>query len=601
MNRHAVLTSARGLAVLALITLIAPVLAQRGSIAPEAATGVTDKKLGLGRSHMVAAANPSAVEAGLEILNAGGSAVDAAIAVQLVLNLVEPQSSGLGGGAFLLHWDAKTNVIATYDGRETAPASAKPDRFIVEGKPLPFDRAVHSGLSIGVPGTPRLLEVAHRQHGRLPWKRLFDTPIRLAEQGFPVSARLHGLLTEIGAEKFGAAARSQFFDVKDRAHAIGHKLISPAFAATLQAMREYGADAFYAGGIASQIIAASANAPFRAGDIAAADLADYRVETREALCTLYRRYRICGMGPPSSGGIAVAQTLRLLEPFDLGAGPKAAMGSRAMHLIAEAEKLAFADRDLYVGDPAFVRLPAGLLDAGYLASRARLIDTSTAMTRPKAGVPPGTSGNAFGIDTTIESVGTSHISIVDRAGNAVSMTTTIEAGFGSRVMAAGFLLNNELTDFAFRPTDAQGRVAANAVAPGKRPRSSMAPTLVFDPDGRLFAVVGSPGGSRIILYVVKALVGLIDWQLDAQAATALVNFGSRGVAFELEFDPALSIDGFLRPWRSPPTLWHALNLKPFGHRIAPDVMTSGLHIVKVRSDGLEGGADPRREGVALGD
>lgn len=575
--------------------------AQRSAVAPEAASGRHVKPLATAQSHMVSAANPLAVEAGLDILAAGGSAVDAAIAVQLVLNLVEPQSSGLGGGAFVLHWDAAARLLKTYDGRETAPAAAKPDRFISDGKPIAFERAVHSGLSIGVPGTPRLLEVMHREHGRLPWARLFDASLRLAERGFPVPARLHTLLAGMGADKFSPAARSYFFDSEGRPRPIGYNLTNPAFATTLQAMRASGADGFYEGKVAAQLIEAAATAPFRAGDITPADLAAYRVATREPLCVPYRGYRICGMAPPSSGGIAVAQTLQLIGGMDLGRSPGAAMGGAALHVIAEAEKLAFADRDLYVGDPDFTRLPKGLLNSNYLSERAKLINPRAAMPRPKAGVPPGTSAGYFGVDASIESVGTSHISIVDRNGNAVSMTTTIEAGFGSRVMAAGFLLNNELTDFSFRPVDAQGLPLANAVAPGKRPRSSMAPTIVFAPDGKLFAVLGSPGGSRIILYVVKALVGLIDWQLDAQVATELPNFGSRGAGFELEFDPILSAGALLRPWQGRSTVWYALQMKPYGHRIVPDVMTSGLHIVRVRDGRLEGGADPRREGVARGE
>lgn len=307
------------------------------------------------------------------------------------------------------------------------------------------------------------------------------------------------------------------------------------------------------------------------------------------------------MGPPSSGGLAVAQVLGLLEPFDLGRGPKAAMNPRALHLIAEAEKLAFADRDFYVADPDFVSVPPTLVDPGYLAERRALINPLSAMPRPQPGVPPATPRQARGENATRESSGTSHLSIVDQHGNAVAMTTTIEAAFGSRVWAAGFLLNSQLTDFSFRPHDRHGRLAANAVAAGKRPRSSMAPTIVLDEADRVKAVLGSPGGGRIILYVVKALVALIDWELDAQAATALINFGSRGGAFEIEYEPP-SWQALIRPWFSTPVIWHALRVKPFGHAIAPDVLTSGLHIVALRDDGrLEGGADPRREGVARGE
>jgi gamma-glutamyltranspeptidase / glutathione hydrolase len=590
-----------GLAAIVIGCLVQPSTAQRGLIAPEAATGRTERALQEARSFMVSAANPLATEAGVEMLRAGGSAVDAAIAVQLVLNLVEPQSSGLGGGAFLLHWDASARDVTTYDGRETAPASARPDRFLKDGKPIPFDAAVHSGLSIGVPGTPRLLEAAHRAHGRLPWQRLFDPAIRLAEAGFPVSPRLNLLLFMMGAANFDASARAYFFDASGAPRPVGYKLANPAFAATLKAIRDRGVDAFYTGEIAAQIVGVAAGAPNTPGDITITDLANYKAEMRPPVCFEYRRHRICGMGPPSSGGLAVAQTLKLLEPYNLGRGRRAALNGPALHLIAEAQKLAFADRDFYVADPDFVRVPMGMLDPPYLGVRRLLIDPKAAMARPKPGRPPGTQALLTGEDQTFENVGTSHISIVDGNGNAVSMTSTIEAAFGSRVMAAGFLLNNEMTDFSFQPLDGAGNLIANSIAPGKRPRSSMAPALIFDPSGKLMAAVGSPGGSRIILYVIKAIVAMIDWEMDAQAASALLNFGSRGGPFEIEFDPALSTDTIWRPWISPPALWTALKMRQFGHRVAPDFMTSGLQIVRVRGGRLEGGSDPRREGMSMGD
>jgi gamma-glutamyltranspeptidase / glutathione hydrolase len=587
--------------------------AQRGTFAPEAATGRTEKRLATADRQMVVAANPLAVDAGLDMLRAGGSATDAAIATQLVLNLVEPQSSGLGGGAFVLHWDRSKRELLSYDGRETAPSAATADRFIVNGSPMPFGQAVGSGLSVGVPGTPRLLEEMHKRHGRLPWAKLFAPAIQLSEQGFAVSQRLHLLLWLMGADNFSPAARAYFFDGDGDPHAVGHILKNPAFATTLKALRDGGADAFYAGATAQAIIDAVAAAPLR-GDLQAADLANYKVIPRDTLCTPYRAYRICGMAPPSSGGLAVAQTLKLLEPFDLGRGPQARLNARAMHLIVEAEKLAFADRDRYVADPDHLLPPEGLMDAEYLGIRRTLMNEQAAMPKPAAGVPtvPPASPSSgqpkplkraalFGDDATLESVGTSHISIVDDGGNAVSMTSTIEAGFGSRLFAGGFLLNNEMTDFSFRSVDDQGRPIANAIAPGKRPRSSMAPSLVFDEAGELKAVLGSPGGSRIILYVVKALVGMIDWQLDPQTAAGLLNFGSRGGAAEVEFDPTLAREVGLQPWLSPPTTWYALRLRRFGHAISRDLMTSGLHIIWLQNGKMSGGADPRREGVARGD
>lgn len=544
----------------------------------------------MARKHMVVAANPYAVDAGLSVLRAGGTAADAAIAVQLVLNLVEPQSSGLGGGAFALHWRAENKQLKSYDGRETAPAAAEPGRFLVAGKLMPMEAAIFSGASVGVPGTLRLLEALHKEHGRLPWARLFDPAITLAETGFSISPRLNLLLRWYGAPSFSPEARRYFFDQTGSAFPAGQVLKNPAFAATLRRIAAEGPDAFYKGEIAQALVDAVHKAPNRRGDLTLADLAAYRIKGRESLCFPYRRYRICSMGPPSSGGLAVGQILAMVEPFDLGTTPAAAANTRALHLIAEAQKLAFADRDHYVGDPDFVSIPPGLLDPSYLTSRRKLISPETATQRgPSPGVPPKLGSITPGMDSTVEQEGTSHISIVDAEGNAISLTTTIEAGFGSRLWAAGFLLNNELTDFAFRPTDSEGRPLANAVGPGKRPRSSMAPIIVFDDQGKPWAVLGSPGGPRIIMYVVKTLIALIDWGLDAQQAAALMNFGSRGLAFELEIDQRGS-------------LWQALKLKQYGHRISTGLLNSGTHVIVMRGPGrLEGGADPRREGVARGD
>ena len=577
-------------ALLALAATGAPAASQDWRSAPEAATGWARRAPATAKSFMVAAANPAAVEAGLEMLREGGSAADAAIAVQLVLNLVEPQSSGLGGGAFALHWEAANKRLKSYDGRESAPAAATPNRFLLEdGRPRPFEEAVFGGLSVGVPGTLRLLEALHKEHGRLPWARLFQPAIKLASAGFLVSPRLHHLLSEKGAENFAPAARRYFFDSIGGAWPEGYLLRNPEFAKTLRAIAERGPDAFYEGAVADAIVEAVKRAPNHQGDITRADLAGYRAKERPPVCVPYRGLRVCGMGPPSSGGIAVAQVLRLLEPFDLGKAPADAMNAKALHLIAEAEKLAFADRNRFVGDPDFVPTPMGLLDATYLSGRRGLINPQAVMRFAHPGSPPQAKEHTFGVDETVELPGTSHISVVDGGGDVVSMTTTIESGFGSRLWAAGFLLNNELTDFSFRPTDGTGRPLANAVKAGKRPRSSMAPTIVFDAQDKPWAVLGSPGGSRIILYVVKALVALIDWKLDAQGALDLMNFGSRGRAFEIEVD-------------QPSAVWHALKMKPYGHRVHADLLTSGTQVILVRPDGtLQGGADPRREGVARGE
>ena len=553
---------------------------------PEFAGGGVGQTLAVAATHMVSAANPYATEAGLEILRAGGTAVDAAIAVALVLNLVEPQSSGVGGGGFLMHWDAARKEVKAYDGRETAPSAARPDRFIRDGEPMPFDEAVSSGLSVGVPGLLRMLELAHKRHGRLAWARLFEPAIRLSERGFRVSTRLNLMLRLQGPARFTPAARRYFFDDVGSERPVGSLLRNPELAATLKAVAQGGADAFYRGPIAGAVVSAVAAAPGHPGDMTLDDLAGYQAKERAPVCTTYRERRICGMGPPSSGGLTVAMTLELLEAFDIGSGPDAAMRTSALHVIAEAEKLAYADRNRYIADPDFVRVPAGLLDEAYLAARRRLIDPAAAMARAAAGLPPGVVQRAFGLDATLENAGTTHLSVVDGEGNAVALTATIEQAFGSRIWAAGFLLNNELTDFSFAPGSAEAPIA-NAVGPGKRPRSSMAPTLVFAPDGTFDAALGSVGGSAIIYYVVKALVALIDWQLDPQAAAALLSFGSRGTAFEIEADYS--------------TVWYALNLRPLGHRIALTLPVSGTHIIARRSGMLQGGADPRREGVARGD
>ena len=562
-------------------------LGEEPARAPEAATGVYAKGLAVAQKHMVVAANPIAAEAGREILRSGGSAVDAAIATQLVLGLIEPQSSGLGGGAFIVHWDQASKTVTTYDGRETAPAAAKPDRFLSGGQPMTFDAAVRSGLSVGVPGVMRVLELAYKRAGKLAWAKLFEPAIKLSENGFPVPARLSALLAVDRGENFSPAARSYFFDAAGAAHPAGYSLKNPEYAATLKILAEKGAGAFYEGAIADAIVAAAATAPIAKGDMTNADLASYQAKERAAVCGSYRGHKICGMGPPSSGALTIAQTLKLIEPMPQVQGTGNAMTAAALHTIAEAEKLAYADRGKYLADPEFVAIPTGLLDDGYLAERRKLIDPAHAMPKPAAGVPPGVEKRAFGLDTTHEAAGTSHFSIVDDDGNAVAMTSTVESAFGSHLWAGGFLLNNQMTDFSFRPVDGAGVKVANAIEPGKRPRSSMAPTIVFDASGNLEVVTGSPGGSRIILFVIKALVAMLDWGYDPQVAAALVNFGSEGgpFVFDYKFE----------------ALWPALKLKTYGHAVAFEPMASGVHTILRRGGHLEGGADPRREGVALGD
>jgi gamma-glutamyltranspeptidase/glutathione hydrolase len=560
----------------------APAFAQLAP-APEAGTGRTARDLGVTTRTMVVAANPLAAAAGREILRAGGSAVDAAIAVQLVLGLVEPQSSGLGGGAFMLHWHQASRSLTTLDGRETAPAAATPDLFLQpDGRPMGFRDAVIGGRSVGVPGLVRLLETAHARHGRLPWARLFDPAIRHAEDGFRISPRLSGLLANDPLRN-DPVAGPVYFLPDGSARPAGELLRLPAYAATLRRLAAEGASAFYAGEIAEEIVARVTGHPTNPGRMTLADLAAYRVAERAPVCGAYRGFRVCGMGPPSSGAIAVQQILGIVERFDLarmGPGPDAA------HVIAEAGRLAFADRNLYVADADFVNVPvAGLIDPAYLATRSALIG-DRAMGTARAGEPPGRRADLLAPSASTDT-GTSHVSIVDADGNALSMTTTIEAGFGARMMTRhGFLLNNQLTDFNFAP-QADGRPVANRVEAGKRPRSSMAPTIVFDAFGRLYAVTGSPGGSLIIPYVAKSLIALIDWRMDPQRVADLGNFGSRNGPTELERDSEVAA------WRGA--------LEARGHQVALIETVSGIQMIVVTPRGFEGGSDSRREGVAIGD
>ena len=558
--------------------------AQPQAPAPEAATGRTVKTLGTAQRFMAAAANPLAATAGRDILRAGGSATDAAVAIQLVLNLVEPQSSGIGGGAFFVHWDEAGRKVTTLDGRETAPAAAKPDRFMKDGKPMPFREAVVGGRSVGVPGTLKLLEEAHRRWGKLPWADVVAPALKLAEEGFTISPRLNGLLAGEKDLPKNALAAAYFYDSGGKPKAVGTLLKNPAFAATLRAVASQGPEAFYKGPIAEDIVATVTGHPTNPGDMTLADLTAYKVEEREAVCGAYRIWRLCGMGPPSSGAVALQQMLGMLEDRDLRRmGP----GAEAAHWFSEAGRLAFADRALYLADPAFISVPVrGLIDRDYIRSRAGLISPERSMGRAKPGDPPNKRAQLLAPSEGIEN-GTSHISVVDADGNAVAMTTTIEDGFGSRLMTkGGFLLNNELTDFNFAPEE-DGKPVANRVEPGKRPRSSMAPTLVFDAFGRLYAVVGSPGGSQIIGYVGKTLIALLDWKMDPQQAVDFGNFGSRNGPTELEKGTEAEA------WKA------ALEAK--GHEVRLVEMTSGTQAIVKTPEGFLGGADGRREGVAIGD
>ncbi len=573
---------------------------------PEGGSGWTPKPGWTFQRQAVAAANPLATEAGARILRAGGSAVDAAIAVQMVLTLVEPQSSGIGGGAFLLHHDGSR--IQAYDGRETAPAAATENLFLdAQGKPLPFMDGVASGLSVGVPGAVAMLALAHRQHGKLPWARLFEPAITLAEQGFAVSPRLNTLLQAETALKSDPVAAAYFYRPDGQPHPVGHVLRNPELALVLRNIAAQGPIALHEGPVAQAIVDKVRQHPVRPGQLSLNDLKQYQPREREALChdqaAAQRTVRVCGFPPPSSGAIAVGQILGLMARTPQAKAPLVGglPGTDWLHSYTEASRLAFADRAQYVADPDFVAAPGGrwssLLDARYLDERARLI-TSARMPQAPAGQPAGVQA-AWAPMPDQPEYGTSHISIVDAFGNALAMTTTIEAAFGSRMMVTtdpkrpgGFLLNNELTDFSFAPRDAQGRPIANRVEPGKRPRSSMSPTLVFDrSSGELLMSAGSPGGALIIHFTAKTLHGTLQWGLTPQAAIDLPNFGTTGGPLLLEEKrfPAATIEG----------------LRARGHTVDTPVMTSGLQAIQRGTQRGQrvwlGGADPRREGIVAGD
>lgn len=523
---------------------------------------------------MVAAAHPLAVEAGLEVLRRGGSAADAAVAVQMVLGVVEPQASGIGGGGFLLHYDGATKAIAVYDGRETAPAGATPTMFLdPDGKPLGFREAVASGISVGVPGLLAMLELAHREHGKLAWRDLFGPAIAAARDGFAVPPRLATWLSRVPTLQDEPGIREVYFNADGTPKKMGDRVANPALADTMRRVADQGAQVFYQGDIAAEMADRVRNHR-RPGTLTVADLAGYRPVKREPVCGPYRVWIVCGMPPPSSGGIAVLQILTLLEPFELWRGRPDDL--RSLHLIAEASRLAFADRARYVADPAFVDVPvAGLLSPAYIAERRKLMSPDRSMGKVGPGVPPG----------YVER-GTSHISIVDRWGNAVSFTTTIEAPFGAQIMVRGFLLNNELTDFSPRP-EIDGRQVANRVQPGKRPRSSMSPTLVLDRDGRLVAALGSAGGARIIGDTLQVVVGLLDWNMSPQAALAMPRVTNLNGATELEAGTAAAAQ--------------AEALRALGHEVQVRRHEGGLTALRRAGDGWEGAADPRRDGVAQGE
>ena len=556
---------------------------------PEVGYGWEDKDSVIGSKFMVSAANPIAAQAGYDVLAKGGTAADAMIAVQLMLNLVEPQSSGIGGGAFMLYWDASSKTLNTFDAREKAPAAATPERFLDEnGERIPFSRAISGGQAVGVPGILRLMETTHALYGNQDWASLFESTIRQADAGFEVSPRMaNSIQSTIDRERYldvFPGAKEYFFDAEGKPLKAGTLLKNPEFANTLRILATEGADAFYHGPIADDIVAAVASTSMVENNITAQDMADYRVKIRPAVCADYRGYDVCGMGPPTYGGLTVGQILGILNNFDVKS-----MGWNAdfAHLYGEAAKLAYADRALYMADSDFVDVPVkGLLDPDYLKMRSEMIDLTAASEKRTAGEPPHEDAALMHPSQNPDRPGTSHIVIRDMYGNALSMTTTIETFFGSRVFVRGFLLNNELTDFDRQP-EVNGRLVANRVEGGKRPRSSMSPTIVMK-DGAPYLLIGSPGGSRIINYVAKTIIAVLDWDMDPQDAIETGHFLHRNTSsIDVEQNTAAAeFEG---------------RLSELGHKVSVRDLNSGLHAILIKDGQLIGAADPRREGVALGE
>lgn len=563
--------------------LTSTAVAEKIALQPEQTTAIAERTSVIAREYIVATAHPLATEAGRDVLARGGSAADAAVAVQAMLGLVEPQSSGLGGGGFLLYWNAALKELVSFDARERAPLAADPTYWLREdGEPVEFWDAVIGGRSVGVPGTPLLLETVHARYGRLPWATLIAPAIVQAEEGFPVSQRLAEAIAEArGLDRF-EGARAYFFEPDGRPKTEGAILSNPALARTLRLFAAEGAAPFYTGAIARDIVAA-VRTESNPGILTLEDLASYQVIERAPVCIQYRRHDVCGMGPPSSGGLTVGQILGMLDSFDVAVlGP----GIAARHLFLEASRLAFADRDLYIADSDFVTVPTGLLDRDYLAARAQQIDPEAAMGTASAGTPPSADTMPLSPDRLRLREGTTHFVIVDRYGDMVSATTTIETGFGSRMMTGGFLLNNELTDFAFKP-ETDGKPVANRVEGGKRPRSSMAPTVVLR-GGTPVLLTGSPGGASIIPYTASSIIAILDWKLDPQEAIDLPHTVNRNGPTIVEEGPGAQAT--------------ANALAALGHEVMIEDLNSGLHVIAIEPDGrLIGAADKRREGSVLGE
>lgn len=532
---------------------------------------------------MISAANPLAAQAGYDILAKSGSAVDAAIATQLVLTLVEPQSSGIGGGAFMLHFDNQSKTVETFDGREMAPAAVTENHFLkINGDPKKFYEAVVGGGAVGAPGALAMLELAHKEYGKLPWATLFEAAIKLSEDGFAISPRLHFLLTRDKYLKTKSAAAAYFYNENGTAKAAGTILKNPALAQSLKTIAAGGSTAFYTGELAKKIVMAVQSDGTNPGLLTVQDMGSYVAKKRAPVCSMYRSNKVCGMGPPTSGGVTSLQILKLLEKSKLPSLKPTSI--EAINLISEASALAFSDRGKFLADADFVDVPVGgLLESNYISQRATLIKKGSTAIPYSAGTPSQRAGSLTPGDA-IELPSTSHFSIVDSRGNAVSMTTSVENVFGSRLMVGGFILNNQLTDFSFRPSGEDGPVN-NRIQPKKRPRSSMTPTIALDGDGNLLLAIGSPGGSRIIGYVAKTLIAVLDWNLSIQEAINLPHFVNRNGGLDLEENTAVAA--------------HKADLEAMGYKVKVRSLNSGLHGIMRTTEGLQGGADPRREGVVL--
>ncbi len=551
---------------------------------PEFGNGRIEQELVEAKEYMVSSANPYATEAGMRILEKGGSAIDAAIAVQMVLNLVEPESSGIGGGAFSLYWDNKNKKLSSYDGREKAPMAADGKLFQENGKNMNWWEALAGGRSVGVPGVVAMMEKIHKQHGKLPWADLFEGAIKLSEEGFEISPKLATSIANKTNPALGRYEKSwEYFFPKGKPIKAGVSKKNPELAMTFRRIALLGAKGFYKGQVALDIVAAVQSAADNPGLLTAQDMAMYEAIERPPVCAKYKAYKICGMGPPTSGGMAVIQILKLLEGKSLENYQP--LSVEAVHLFTQAAKLAYADRGKYMADADFVKVPVeGLIDEAYLKQRSKLISLEKDMGKAIAGTPPNADQN-WKTSTSPEQPSTTHFSIVDKEGNGFSMTSSIEMAFGSTLMVRGFLLNNQLTDFSFSE-EKDGEKIANRVQAGKRPRSSMSPFMVFDKDENLVMLIGSPGGSRIINYVAKTLLGVLDWKMDIQAAISLPHFVNRNGNTDLEQNTRVS------------KLRKALEVK--GHEVSVRDLNSGLHGIVITKAGLEGGADPRRVGRVLG-